>query len=133
MMMAFGGTNQKCRACEETVYLVDKLTADSRIYHKSCFRCHHCRGTLKLSNFNSFEGVLYYRPHFDQLLKRTGGSLDKSFEGCRGWKCIPQELFQMHLWWMCYKPIQLHCSRGKTILLAPPYSAIQGERQLQSA
>lgn len=45
-------------------------------------------GTLKLmslicfqlSNYNSFEGVLYCRPHFDQIFKRTG-SLDKSFEG----------------------------------------------------
>lgn len=78
--MAFAGTTQKCTACEKTVYLVDKLTADNRVYHKACFRCHHCRGTLKLSNYNSFEGVLYCRPHFDQLFKRTG-SLDKSFEG----------------------------------------------------
>lgn len=78
--MAFAGTTQKCMACEKTVYLVDKLTADNRIYHKACFRCHHCRGTLKLGNYNSFEGVLYCRPHFDQLFKRTG-SLDKSFEG----------------------------------------------------
>ena len=78
--MAFAGTTQKCKACEKTVYLVDQLTADNRIYHKACFRCHHCKGTLKLSNYNSFEGVLYCRPHFDQTFKRTG-SLDKSFEG----------------------------------------------------
>ncbi|KAL0348296.1 UNVERIFIED_CONTAM: LIM domain-containing protein WLIM1 [Sesamum angustifolium] len=78
--MAFAGTNQKCTACNGTVYLVDRLAADNRIYHKACFRCHHCNGTLKLSNYNSFEGVLYCRPHFDQLFKRTG-SLDKSFEG----------------------------------------------------
>ncbi|KAK8596916.1 hypothetical protein V6N13_001524 [Hibiscus sabdariffa] len=67
-------------ACDKTVYLVDKLTADNRVYHKACFRCHHCKGTLKLGNYNSFEGVLYCMPHFDQLFKRTG-SLDKSFEG----------------------------------------------------
>ncbi|KAK4848644.1 hypothetical protein QYF36_015528 [Acer negundo] len=79
-MATFGGTQQKCMACAKTVYLVDKLTADNRTYHKACFRCHHCRGTLKLSNYNSFEGVLYCRPHYDQLFKRTG-SLDKSFEG----------------------------------------------------
>ncbi|KAB5526592.1 hypothetical protein DKX38_020439 [Salix brachista] len=109
--MAFAGTTQKCMACDKTVYLVDKLTADNRVYHKACFRCHHCKGTLKsavliekemvednqsscssymqsadrwlylqLGNYNSFEGVLYCRPHFDQLFKRTG-SLDKSFEG----------------------------------------------------
>lgn len=38
---------------------------------------------LQLGNYNSFEGVLYCRPHFDQLFKRTG-SLDKSFEGTTG-------------------------------------------------
>uniref|UniRef100_A0A2N9G663 LIM zinc-binding domain-containing protein n=1 Tax=Fagus sylvatica TaxID=28930 RepID=A0A2N9G663_FAGSY len=74
------GTTQKCKACEKTVYLVEQLTADSKVYHKACFRCHHCKGTLKLSNYSSFEGVLYCKPHFDQLLKKTG-SLDKSFEG----------------------------------------------------
>ncbi|QCE08437.1 LIM domain-containing protein WLIM1-like [Vigna unguiculata] len=79
-MASFGGTTQKCMACDKTVYLVDKLTADGRVYHKACFRCHHCRNTLKLSNYCSFEGVLYCRPHYDQLYKRTG-SLDKSFEG----------------------------------------------------
>ncbi|KAK8561325.1 hypothetical protein V6N12_048399 [Hibiscus sabdariffa] len=71
-MATFQGTQQKCSACDKTVYLVDKLTADNRIFHKACFRCHHCRGTLKLSNYNSFEGVLYCRPHYDQLFKRTG-------------------------------------------------------------
>ncbi|KAK0581264.1 hypothetical protein LWI29_011878 [Acer saccharum] len=47
-MATFGGTQQKCMACAKTVYLVDKLTADNRTYHKACFRCHHCRGTLKV-------------------------------------------------------------------------------------
>ncbi|GKV14256.1 hypothetical protein SLEP1_g25157 [Rubroshorea leprosula] len=79
-MATFGGTTQKCKACEKTVYLVDQLAADNKVYHKACFRCHHCKGTLKLSNYCSFEGVLYCKPHFDQLFKMTG-SLDKSFEG----------------------------------------------------
>lgn len=79
-MATFAGTTQKCKACEKTVYLVDQLTADSRVYHKACFRCNHCRGTLKLSHYCSYEGVLYCKPHYDQLFKMTG-SLDKSFEG----------------------------------------------------
>jgi len=79
-MASYGGTTQKCKACEKTVYLVDELTVDNKVYHRACFRCHHCKGTLKLSNYSSFEGVLYCQPHFDQLFKMTG-SLDKSFEG----------------------------------------------------
>ncbi|CAN0900693.1 LIM domain-containing protein WLIM1 [Linum grandiflorum] len=78
-MAMFGGTTQKCKACEKTVYLVDQLSADNKVYHKFCFRCHHCKGTLKLSNYSSIEGVLYCKPHFDQLFKMTG-SLDKSFQ-----------------------------------------------------
>ncbi|XP_019154421.1 PREDICTED: LIM domain-containing protein WLIM1-like [Ipomoea nil] len=78
--LGFGGTTQKCKACEKTVYCVDQLRVDSKVYHKSCFRCQHCKGTLKLSNYSSFEGVLYCQPHFDQLFKMTG-SLEKSFEG----------------------------------------------------
>jgi hypothetical protein len=49
MATSFKGTTTKCTACDKTVYLVDKLTADNRIYHKACFRCHHCKGTLKVS------------------------------------------------------------------------------------
>ncbi|KAL4566579.1 hypothetical protein LXL04_030697 [Taraxacum kok-saghyz] len=79
-MASYGGTTQKCKACEKTVYLVDELTVDNKVYHRACFRCHHCKSTLKLSNYSSFEGVLYCQPHFDQLFKLTG-SLDKSFEG----------------------------------------------------
>ncbi|KAK4258852.1 hypothetical protein QN277_005253 [Acacia crassicarpa] len=79
-MASFVGTTQKCTLCDKTVYPVDRLTADGRFFHKACFRCHHCRNTLKLSSYCSFEGVLYCKPHYDQLFKRTG-SLDKSFEG----------------------------------------------------
>ncbi|KAK6162361.1 hypothetical protein DH2020_002239 [Rehmannia glutinosa] len=45
-MAAFTGTLDKCKACDKTVYFVDLLTADGSIYHKSCFRCSHCKGTL---------------------------------------------------------------------------------------
>jgi transposase-like protein len=48
MATSFQGTTTKCNACDKTVYLVDKLTADNRVYHKACFRCHHCKGTLKV-------------------------------------------------------------------------------------
>lgn len=34
---------------------------------------------VQLGNYASLEGVLYCKPHFDQLLKQTG-SFDKSFD-----------------------------------------------------
>lgn len=35
---------------------------------------------MQLTNYSSIDGVLYCKPHYDQLFKMTG-SLDKSFEG----------------------------------------------------
>ncbi|KAK1321307.1 Pollen-specific protein SF3 [Acorus calamus] len=77
--MAFIGTQLKCKACDKTVYVMDQLTADGISYHKACFKCNHCKGTLKLSNYSSLEGVLYCKPHFEQLFKETG-SFNKSFQ-----------------------------------------------------
>lgn len=53
--------------------------------------------------------------------------------GLSEWNCIPQELFQVHIWRLYHKPIQLHCTWGKTLLQAPPHPTGQGERQLQPA
>nr|KYP48718.1 Pollen-specific protein SF3 [Cajanus cajan] len=76
--MSFIGTQQKCKACDKTVYPVDQLSADGTAYHKACFKCSHCKGTLKLSNYSSMEGVLYCKPHYEQLFKETG-SFKKNF------------------------------------------------------
>ncbi|KAK8643460.1 hypothetical protein V6N13_012759 [Hibiscus sabdariffa] len=77
--MSFIGTQQKCKACVKTVYPVELLSADGVPYHKSCFKCTHCKGTLKLGNYSSMEGVLYCKPHFEQLFKETG-NFNKNFQ-----------------------------------------------------
>ncbi|KAF8388771.1 hypothetical protein HHK36_025451 [Tetracentron sinense] len=64
--ISFIGTQQKCKACEKTVYVVDQLSADGVAYHKACFKCSHCKGTLK--------GVLCGKPQFEQLFKKTGAT-----------------------------------------------------------
>lgn len=50
--MSFTGTLDKCKACDKTVYVVDFLSIDGIPYHKACFRCSHCNGTLAVCNFN---------------------------------------------------------------------------------
>lgn len=78
-MATFTGTQTKCKICEKTVYLVDQMIVDGVIYHKACFRCNHCKSSLKLGNYASLEGVLYCKPHFEQLFKQTG-SYERSFD-----------------------------------------------------
>ncbi|CAG7905563.1 unnamed protein product [Brassica rapa] len=78
-MSSFTGTQQKCKACEKTVYPVELLSADGVSYHKSCFKCTHCKSRLQLSRYSSMEGVLYCKPHYEQLFKESG-SFTKNFQ-----------------------------------------------------
>ncbi|CBI34710.3 hypothetical protein AAG906_033535 [Vitis piasezkii] len=77
--MSFSGTTQKCKACDKTVHIIDTISADGIAYHKTCFRCSHCNGPLVMSNYSSMDGVLYCKPHFEQLF-RESGSLSKKFQ-----------------------------------------------------
>jgi hypothetical protein len=50
--MGSGGNSQatsgeKCCVCDKTVYVMEKLEADKKIYHKLCFKCTSCHCTLK--------------------------------------------------------------------------------------
>ncbi|KAK4476571.1 hypothetical protein RD792_015728 [Penstemon davidsonii] len=78
-MASFTGTLDKCKACDKTVYFVDLLSADGATFHKSCFKCSHCKGTLVMSNYSSMDGVLYCKPHFEQLFKESG-NFSKNFQ-----------------------------------------------------
>ncbi|KAL6906547.1 hypothetical protein ACP4OV_004148 [Aristida adscensionis] len=75
--MTFSGTQDRCKACDKTVHFIDLLTADDIPYHKSCFRCSHCKGTPSMCNY-SMDGVLYCKTHFEQLFKETG-TFSKNF------------------------------------------------------
>ncbi|KAM0949468.1 putative transcription factor interactor and regulator LIM family [Dioscorea sansibarensis] len=77
--MAFCGTQDKCKACDKTVHFIDLLTADGVPYHKTCFKCSHCKGNLTMCNYSSMDGVLYCKPHFEQLFKETG-NFSKNFQ-----------------------------------------------------
>ncbi|CAL9051883.1 unnamed protein product, partial [Musa banksii] len=97
--MSFTGTQDKCKACDKTVHFIDLLTADGVPYHKTCFKCSHCKGTLLnqqetmqfhttcsnfsqldmiMCNYSSMDGILYCKPHFEQLFKESG-SFTKKF------------------------------------------------------
>ncbi|KAK3239825.1 hypothetical protein CYMTET_50275 [Cymbomonas tetramitiformis] len=58
---------------------MDELSADGRIFHKTCFRCTHCSKVLTLSNYASMNDKVYCKPHFNQLFKEKG-----SYDGISG-------------------------------------------------
>jgi hypothetical protein len=44
----FSGTQQKCKVCTKTVYPMDQLSTDGAVFHRACFKCHHCKSTLSV-------------------------------------------------------------------------------------
>ncbi|XP_062221056.1 LIM domain-containing protein PLIM2b-like [Phragmites australis] len=69
---AFCGTQDKCTACQKTVYPLEKLTLEGESYHKSCFKCSHGGCILTTSSYAALNGILYCKIHFSQLFKEKG-------------------------------------------------------------
>lgn len=38
---------ESCCVCDKTVYAMEKIEADKKIYHKTCFKCTTCNCPLK--------------------------------------------------------------------------------------
>ncbi|KAL0428900.1 UNVERIFIED_CONTAM: LIM domain-containing protein PLIM2a [Sesamum radiatum] len=84
-MAAFTGTLDKCKACDKTVYFVDLLSADGATYHKSCFKCSHCKGTLVVS-FHFLSLFFFYSFHFISVQNKAPNKLSAMFSGTQD-KC----------------------------------------------
>ncbi|XP_031260022.1 LIM domain-containing protein PLIM2b isoform X2 [Pistacia vera] len=143
--MAFTGTLDKCKACDKTVYVVDMLSLEGTPYHKSCFKCSHCKGTLVMSNYSSMDGVLYCKPHFEQLFKesgnfrksernhelsRTPSKLSSLFCGTQD-KCAACEktvypLEKVTMEGECYHKTCFRCAHGGCPLTHSSYAALDG-------
>lgn len=70
--------NASCDICTQTVYAMDKISADGKDYHKNCFRCAECNNVLRLGNYAALEGNMYCKPHFKQLFA-IKGNYDEGF------------------------------------------------------
>ena len=57
---------------------MDKISADEKIFHKTCFRCGQCDKILSLGNYAALAGVYYCKPHFKQLFALKG-NYDEGF------------------------------------------------------
>ncbi|CAL5356116.1 hypothetical protein CsSME_00044962 [Camellia sinensis var. sinensis] len=68
----FSGTQEKCSACNKTVYPMEKVTVEGAFYHKLCFKCAHGGCKLNPSSYAALDGYIYCKPHFAQLFKEKG-------------------------------------------------------------
>jgi len=65
-------SRDKCITCAKTVYITERLVAEDKIFHKNCFKCAHCKNTIRLGNYASLDGKYYCKPHFKQLFALKG-------------------------------------------------------------
>ena len=42
------GGSETCHFCEKRVYVVERMSAEGRFFHRSCFRCDYCGILLRL-------------------------------------------------------------------------------------
>ncbi|KAI6224428.1 hypothetical protein M3Y99_01399700 [Aphelenchoides fujianensis] len=71
-----------CHICGKIVYPVERVIAAKNIYHNVCFKCCKCSKKLTPTTFNSHEGSLYCRAHYNEALhpEQVGALLDADGE-----------------------------------------------------
>ncbi|XP_033940733.1 protein-methionine sulfoxide oxidase mical3a isoform X4 [Pseudochaenichthys georgianus] len=60
------GGSDVCFFCGKRVYVMERLSAEGKFFHRSCFKCEYCNTTLRLSSyaFDVEDGKFYCKPHF---------------------------------------------------------------------
>ncbi|XP_018602848.1 protein-methionine sulfoxide oxidase mical3a-like isoform X10 [Scleropages formosus] len=60
------GGSDVCFFCHKRVYVMERLSAEGKFFHRSCFICDYCGTTLRLSSyaFDLEDGKFYCKPHY---------------------------------------------------------------------
>ncbi|XP_073802583.1 protein-methionine sulfoxide oxidase mical3b isoform X26 [Danio rerio] len=60
------GSSDVCYFCGRRVYVMERLSAEGKFFHRSCFQCDHCSSTIRLSNYtyDQLHGKFYCKHHF---------------------------------------------------------------------
>ncbi|XP_022161142.1 F-actin-methionine sulfoxide oxidase Mical isoform X2 [Myzus persicae] len=63
------GGSETCHFCKSRVYLMERLSAEGRFFHRGCFRCEYCHTTLRLGNYmydreGKYDNRFYCSQHF---------------------------------------------------------------------
>ncbi|XP_050523688.1 F-actin-monooxygenase Mical isoform X2 [Daktulosphaira vitifoliae] len=61
--------SETCHFCNNRVYLMERLSAEGRFFHRGCFRCEYCLITLRLGNYmfdreGKYNNRFYCSQHF---------------------------------------------------------------------
>ncbi|XP_062384084.1 protein-methionine sulfoxide oxidase mical3b [Sardina pilchardus] len=59
-----------CFFCGRRVYALERLSAEGKFFHRSCFQCALCSATLRLASYtyDELQGKFYCKQHYEQTL-----------------------------------------------------------------
>ncbi|XP_035513361.1 F-actin-monooxygenase mical1 [Morone saxatilis] len=76
--------SEECYFCGQRVYVLERISAEGKFFHRSCFTCHQCSITLRLGGytFDQTTGRFYCEQHSEELLLVDGAETScKDSEG----------------------------------------------------
>ena len=62
------GGSETCHFCRKRVYLMERMSAEGKFFHRGCFRCEYCATTLRLGGYSYVRddllgGLFFCNPH----------------------------------------------------------------------
>ncbi|XP_028264869.1 F-actin-monooxygenase mical1 [Parambassis ranga] len=76
--------SEECYFCRQRVYVLERISAEGKFFHRSCFTCHQCGITLRLGGytFDQSTGRFFCELHSEELLLVNGDETPrKDIEG----------------------------------------------------
>nr|XP_046251717.1 F-actin-monooxygenase mical1 [Scatophagus argus]XP_046251718.1 F-actin-monooxygenase mical1 [Scatophagus argus] len=66
--------SEECYFCGQRVYVLERISAEGKFFHRSCFTCHECGITLRLGGytFDQATGRFYCELHSEELELTNG-------------------------------------------------------------
>ncbi|XP_067449321.1 F-actin-monooxygenase mical1 [Thunnus thynnus] len=77
--------SEECYFCGQRVYVLERISAEGKFFHRSCFTCHECGITLRLGGytFDQTTGRFYCELHSEEL-ELENGTGTSSYEDSKG-------------------------------------------------
>ncbi|XP_046461046.1 F-actin-monooxygenase MICAL3-like isoform X11 [Daphnia pulex] len=87
------GGSETCHFCSKRVYLMERMSAEGRFFHRGCFRCEYCASTLRLGGYafvrdDLLGGVFFCMPHVSMLYYMR----NKILTGRNGETCVDGQI-----------------------------------------
>lgn len=65
---------EHCFICSKQVYSTERIAPNSKVMHKTCFKCSNCSNKLNLNNYCLNNGIFTCKPCYETAFKAKGGN-----------------------------------------------------------